>query len=63
MADLYIHNEGTIFLVYPLTDDGLTWVKAHIPADAQRHGHAIGVKHRYITDVVAGAIHDGLEVS
>jgi hypothetical protein len=63
MADLYIHNEGTIFLLYALTVTGRNWVAEHIPADAQKFGLAIVVEHRFIRHVVVSAIHDGLEVS
>jgi hypothetical protein len=63
MDDLYIHNEGSVFLLYALTNAGRNWVAEHIPAEAQTFGNAIVVEHRYIADVVAGAIHDGLKVS
>jgi hypothetical protein len=46
MADLYIHNEGSIFLLHALTEAGRDWVADHIPEDAQKFGHAIVVENR-----------------
>lgn len=62
MADLYVQNEGSIFLLHPLNDAGLNWTDAHLPEDAQKLGKAFVIEHRYIADIVAGAIDDGLEV-
>lgn len=62
MADLSIQNEGSIFLLRAHTDAGNAWIEQHIPDDAQSFGGAIVVEHRYIADIVAGAIDDGLEV-
>lgn len=62
MADLYIQNEGSIFLLRALTDVGREWVEQHIPDDAQTFGGSIVVEHRYIGAIVQGAVNDGLEV-
>ena len=62
MADFRVQNEGTIALLYPLTDAARDWVAVHIPEDAQRFGNAIVVEHRYIFDIIDGATADGLIV-
>lgn len=62
MADLSIQNEGNIFLLHAHTDEGRAWIAEHIPEDAQMFGNAVVVEHRFIADVAAGAIDDGLEV-
>jgi hypothetical protein len=62
MADLSVRDEGTIFLLTPETAWGEEWIAEHIPDTAFRFGGAIVVEHRYIADIVAGAINDGLEV-
>jgi hypothetical protein len=53
MDDLYIHNEGSVFLLYALTNASLDWVAEHIPEDAQKFGVAFVVEHRFIRNVVA----------
>jgi len=62
MRDLLVRDEGSIFLLVPVTPAGQEWVDEHIPADAQTFGKAIVVEHRYIADIVNGALADGLEV-
>lgn len=62
MADLYVQNEGSIFLLRGVSDAGKTWLDDNIGDDAQTFGGAVVVEHRYIADIVAGAIDDGLEV-
>lgn len=62
MADLSISNEGNIFLLRGLTDAGKAWIEENIPADAQTFGGAVVVEHRYIGDIAAGAVNDGLDV-
>lgn len=62
MADLSIANHGSIFLLHSHTDVGKAWIDEHIPDDAQMFGNAVVVEHRFIADIAAGAINDGLEV-
>ncbi len=62
MTDLYIQNEGSIFLLRAVSDTGREWIGEHIPDDAQTYGGAIVVEHRYIGAIVQGAVNDGLEV-
>lgn len=62
MADLSIRNEGSIFLLRGVTDAGKAWLDEHIPDDAMTFCGAIVVEHRFIDDIAAGAIEDGLEV-
>ena len=62
MADLFVQNEGSIFLLRPVSDAGLEWISEHIPEDAQFFGNAVVVEHRYIGAIVQGAQDDGLVV-
>jgi len=63
MADLIVQNEGSIFILRAVTDNGKQWVADHIPADAQTWGtDGVVVEHRYIGDIVQGAANDGLEI-
>jgi hypothetical protein len=63
MPDLSVQNHGSIFLLRGETEEGRDWISDHIPSDAQSWGGAIVVEHRYIDDIVAGAMNDGLEVA
>lgn len=61
--DLEIQNEGSIFLLRPLTDTGARWIgEKLVTEDAQYFGDSLCVEHRFIADIVVGAIEDGLRV-
>ena len=60
--DFEVQNEGSIYLLRPLTDNASNWIANHIPDDAQTWGQSIIIEHRYIADIVNGIIDDGLEV-
>jgi hypothetical protein len=62
-ADFQINDEGSIFLLLPLTEAGKGWVEEHIPEDAMTWGEAIVVEHRYIRDIAEGILTDGLTVA
>ncbi len=62
MADLLVQGEGSVFLLRPTNRKGCRWLKEHIPADAMWFADALVVEHRYIHDIVAGALCDGLRV-
>lgn len=61
-ADLLVHGEGSIYLLRPTSRRGQRWVDEHISDDRQEWAGAIVVEHRYIGDLVQGAIADGLAV-
>jgi hypothetical protein len=62
-TDLYVQNEGSIFLLRPLSDAGRDWIADNVCAESwQMFGDAIAVEHRFIGDIVSGAQHDGLVV-
>jgi hypothetical protein len=60
--DLVVQDHGSIFLLSPRTPAGNAWVEEHLPEDATRMGRAIVVEHRYIEDIINGAMSDGLYV-
>jgi len=62
MADLLVENHGSIFLLDAATDLGRDWIAAHIAENAMRFCGAVVVEHRFIREIVAGAIRDGLRV-
>lgn len=62
VPDFTVQNEGSIFLLHPLTPAANAWIEEHIPEDAQYFGNAVVVEHRYIADIVGGIQRDGLTV-
>ena len=62
-VDLFVEGGGSVYLLRPVSAAGSVWVAMHIPFDAQWFGGAIVVEHRFIGDIVAGAINDGLRVA
>jgi hypothetical protein len=62
-ADLRVHGGGTVYLLRAVSPRGEAWIAEHIPVDAIRFaGGAVVVEHRFIHDIVAGAVRDGLSV-
>lgn len=61
-TDLLVHGEGSIYLLRATSRHGQMWIAEHISDDRQEWGDAVVVEHRYIRDIVVGAIGDGLTV-
>jgi hypothetical protein len=62
-GDIRISNQGSIFMVYPLSDAGTEWLDEHIGEESTWFGGGLAVEHRYIEDLVEGMQGDGLTVS
>ncbi len=60
--DVSVANHGSLFLLYPQTEDALYWVALNLPEDVLHAGRAIVVEPRYVADIVAGLQADGLVV-
>lgn len=61
--DLHVRNEGSIFLVDICTDTGARWIGENTDTENRMFfGSALVVEHRYIRDLVEGAIESGLRV-
>lgn len=61
-TDVEVSDHFTIFLVRAVSSAGSAWVDEHLPDDAMHFGDAIVVEHRFISDIVAGMVRDGLTV-
>jgi hypothetical protein len=61
-SDFDLSDHGTLYLLKPLTPAARAWIEEHLPEDAARWCGAIVVEHRFIGDIVGGAIGDGLQV-
>ncbi len=61
--DLNVVFDGSIALLYPLTDLAREWLRVHCPAgnDHQYFCGALVVEARYVADLLAHAIEDGLK--
>ena len=62
-TDFSVQNEGSLFLLRPITSDALAWIADHLSVDVMYFGNAVVVEHRYIADIVTGIQDDGLSVS
>jgi hypothetical protein len=62
VSDFIVQDEGTIFLLQPLTDAAQEWIDEHIPEDAMYLRSAVVVEHRFICDIIAGVTSVGLRV-
>jgi hypothetical protein len=61
-TDLLVHGAGSIYLLRAISRRGQGWVAEHISPDHREWAGAVVVEHRYIGDIVRGAVADGLEV-
>jgi hypothetical protein len=61
-ADFLVSNHGSIFLLHPRTRAAVEWCEEHLPPEALEGEDFVVVEHRYIRDIVGGAINDGLLV-
>lgn len=61
--DIKVENHGSIFLFHPLTDRGAQWIGENVDTEnAQFHGQALAIEHRYAAELSTGMIKSGLRV-
>jgi len=60
--DFRVQNDGSSFLLHANTRAAKNWVEEHIPRDAMTWHGDIVVAPGYISDIVKGAVDDGLMV-
>ena len=58
--DFELQNEGSLYLLRPLTVHAAEWLEEHIEQNRQMFGTAVVVEHRYVEDIVYGIVGDGL---
>jgi hypothetical protein len=61
-VDLLVNGHGSIYLLRAASRRGQRWVDEHISDDRLEWAGAIVVEHRYIGEIVRGALTDGLQV-
>jgi hypothetical protein len=61
-ADFRVWPQGNIHLFCPLTPSSRAWVKKNVPLeDWQSFGNlGFAVDHRYIENLISGAVNEGL---
>lgn len=63
IIDFRLQNEGTLFLLWPLTEEALCWIDENIPEDATRWANdAVVIEPRYVEAIYEGIVNDGLAV-
>ena len=60
--DFELQDEGSLYLLRPLTVQAAEWLEEHIEQNRQMFGTAVVVEHRYIADIVRGIRDAGLEL-
>lgn len=60
--DFSVQNEGTIYLLRPLTPAAQSWIDENIQRDCIKFGDAVAVEHRFILSIIDGIRASGLEV-
>ena len=61
--DFKLENNGSLFLLRPLSSAAKEWMKEHLPVElpeTQFWNDAIVIEARYVTPIVDGIIGDGL---
>ena len=59
-TDLLFHGHGSIYLLHATSKRGRRWISEHVSDERQEWCGGVVVEHRFIGDIVAGAIGDGL---
>lgn len=62
MADITVNDQGTIFLITGESAIGKNWIDTYISAESITWGRSVVVEHRYVQDILAGMVADGLKV-
>ena len=60
--DAQLFNHGSIWLLFAASEVGEAWITDNIGEDAQRFGHGVVIEPRYVEDIAAGMVEDGLTV-
>lgn len=58
--DIQVENHFTLFLIWPLSTRGESWIQENVSQDSQRFGNALAVEPRYVADIMQGMSADGL---
>lgn len=62
VVDFWAECHGTVWLLRPASPLGEEWLTDHLDPDGAKLGNAFAVEHRFVQDIVNGALDDGLRV-
>jgi hypothetical protein len=60
--DLLVHGGGRVYVLRSVSPTGAAWLDQHVTPEATMFCGAVVVEHRFIRDIVTGAVSDGLRV-
>jgi hypothetical protein len=59
----FTYDGGTIATLQPNTEVASDWIEDNVRADRHNYlGSALAIEHRYIDDILAGIVDDGLTI-
>ena len=58
--DFQVRGEGTLWLLWPISNEAVAWCDEHLPEDAPMFGNAFAIEARYAEPIFNGLIEDGL---
>lgn len=58
--DFRVRDEGTLVIIWPVSNEAVSWANEHLPDDCTRWGDGYVIDHRYAADVISGLFQDGL---
>jgi hypothetical protein len=62
--DIRVQDEGTIFVLYPLTDAANDWMQDNMHCDSNNFWcDGMVVEHRYVASILRGMVRGGLILS
>jgi hypothetical protein len=60
LGDYRIRDEGTVVLLWPISDEADAWCDEHLPKDRIRWGGAAVIEHRYAGPIIEALASEGL---
>jgi hypothetical protein len=60
VPDIRFENHGSVWIIVPETDAGREWVADNVQTD-MTFGQGYACEHRYVQDIISGAIDAGLK--
>lgn len=61
-ADFAARDEGSVWLLLPISSSARRWCMRHLPASCPRFGTWYAIETRYFGDILEGIQNDGLTV-
>ena len=62
LPDFHVHDHGSICILVPVSEAAQDWVAFNLPDNAMQWGGGVVIEPRYVSDIVEGAMADGLTV-